>query len=210
VPGSERAGRKTNNPHKQKNFAKNKHMKRSIIAILGASLLALGPALSLQAQNPPAGQVDFGKFVPPSSGADFVEVNLTTSLISLASQLVEKEDAEVAHLLKTLTQVRVTAIGIDDENRADLKKRAQKVREELDSKGWERIVTAQKDEQTVGVFLKSRNKDTVEGIVVLATEGNKRAVFVNIVGDIKPEQIAKLGEKLHIDPLKKVGEATQN
>jgi len=185
-------------------------MKRSMIAVLGAAMLAVGPALSLHADNTPAGQVDFGKFVPPSTGAEFVEVNLTTSLISLASQLVEKEDAEVARLLKSLTQVRVTAIRIDDENRADLKKRAQKVREELDSKGWERIVTAQKDEQSVGVFMKSRNKDTVEGIVVLATEGNKRAVFVNIVGDIKPEQIAKLGEKLHIDPLKKIGEATQN
>jgi hypothetical protein len=181
-----------------------------MIALLGAAMLAIGPALSVKAENTPAGQVDFGKFVPPSTGAEFVEVNLTTSLISLASQLVEKEDAEIAHLLKTLTQVRVTAIGIDDENRADLKKRAQKIREELDSKGWERIVNAQKDEQSVGVFLKSRNKDTVEGIVVLATEGNKRAVFVNIVGDIKPEQIARLGEKLHIDPLKKVGEATQN
>lgn len=194
------------------NFAmkQSKNMKASMIAVISAALVALSPALSLKAENAPAGQVDFGKFVPPSSGAEFVEVNLTTSLISLASQLVEKEDAEVARLLKSLTQVRVTAIGIDDDNRADLKKRAQKVRDELDSKGWERIVTAQKDEQNVGVFLKSRNKDTVEGIVVLATEGNKRAVFVNIVGDIKPEQIAKLGEKLHIDPLKKVGEAAES
>ena len=64
------------------------------------------------------------------------------------AQLVEKEDAEVAHLLKSLTQVRVTAIGIDDDNRADLKKRAQKVRDELDSKGWERIVNAQKGSAT--------------------------------------------------------------
>jgi hypothetical protein len=27
------------------------------------------------------------------------------------------------------------------------------------------------------------------------------------VGDIKPEQLAMLGEKLHIDPLKKLGES---
>jgi hypothetical protein len=185
-------------------------MKRSMIALIGTAMLALSPGLSLKAENLPAGQVDFGKFVPPSNGAEFVEVNLTSSLISLAAQLVEKEDAEVGRLLKSLQSVRVTAIGLNDDNRADLKKRAQKIREELDSKGWERIVTAQKEEQSVGVYLKSRNKDTVEGIVVLATEGNRKAVFVNIVGDIKPEQIARLGEKLHIDPLKKVGEATGN
>jgi hypothetical protein len=40
-------------------------------------------------------------------------------------------------------------------------------------------------------------------------EGNHQAVFVNIVGDIKPEQIAMIGERLHIDPLKKIAEETQ-
>ena len=33
-------------------------------------------------------------------------------------------------------------------------------------------------------------------------------MFVNVVGDIKPEQLALLGEKLHIDPLKKIGKVT--
>ena len=183
-------------------------MKSSIIAALGTAFLAL--SLSARAENLPPGQVDFGKFTAPTSGAEFVEVNLTSSLITLASQFVEKEDAEIGKLLKTLQLVRVTAIGLDDDNRADLQKRAQKLRDEMESKGWERIVTAQKQDQNVAVYLKSRNKDTVEGIVVLATEGNRKALFVNIVGDIKPEQISRLGEKLHIDPLKKIGGATEN
>jgi hypothetical protein len=34
-------------------------------------------------------------------------------------------------------------------------------------------------------------------------------VFVNVVGDIKPEQLAMLGEKFHIDPLKEIGNTTQ-
>jgi len=184
-------------------------MKRSIIALIGTATLALCPALTLKAENTPPGHVDFGKFAPSSSGAEFVEVNLTSSLITLASKLVEKEDAEVGKLLKCLQSVRVTAIGLDDENRADLKKRAEKIRAEMENKGWERIVTAQKEDKNVGVYLKSRDKDTVEGIVVLAIEGDSKAVFVNIVGDIKPEQISRLGEKLHIDPLKKLGEATE-
>ena len=183
-------------------------MKRSIIAAIGTAVLAFCLPTIGRSENLPPGQVDFGKFVPSTSGGEFVEVNLTSSLISLASQLVEKEDAEIGRLLKSLQMVRVTAIGLDDDNRADLKKRAQKIREEMESKGWERIVIAQKEDKNVGVYLKSRNKDTVEGIVVLAIEGDSKAVFVNIVGDIKPEQISRLGEKLHIDPLKKIGQAT--
>ena len=103
--------------------------------------------------------------------------------------------------------MRVNVIGLNDGNRDELEKRTQKIRKELDSKGWEHVVTAQKDEQDVGVYLKTRNKDTIQGVVVLVKDGKEAAVFVNIVGDIKPEQLAMLGEKLHIDPLKKAGDA---
>ena len=57
----------------------------------------------------------------------------------------------------------------------------------------------------MGVFLKTRGGEAVQGLVVTVLEGNRQAVLINIVGDIKPEQIAEIGEKLGIDPLKKVG-----
>ena len=40
---------------------------------------------------------------------------------------------------------------------------------------------------------------------MVVIDGGKQAVFVNVVGDIKPEQLSMLGETLHIDPLKKLG-----
>jgi len=165
--------------------------------------------MSVCAENLPAGQVDFGKFSPPGAGGEFVEINLSSSLITLASRLVGKDEPEVAQLLNGLQLVRVTVIGLDDDNRAELQARAQRIRKELDGKGWERIVTAQKEGQEVGVYLKTRNKDTVEGLAVVVMEGERQAVFINIVGEIKPEQLAMLGEKLHIDPLKKAGRATE-
>jgi hypothetical protein len=179
-------------------------MKSMKLYSLGAALLAAVLPLNLHAESP-AGQVDFGKFYPPGAGGEFVEVNITSSLISLAMKLVEKEEPDVARLLGGLQLVRVNVIGLDEANRTDMEKRVEKIRKELDSKGWERIVTAQKEGQDVGVYLKSKDKDTVQGVVVMVIDGNHQAVFVNVVGDIKPEQIALLGEKLHLDPLKKLG-----
>src|SRR5437867_9795431 len=184
-------------------------MKRYLPFAVGMSILSLVVSAGVCAESLPPGQVDFGKFSPPGSGGEFVEVNLSSSLISLAARLVEKEEPDVAHLLKDIQLVRVNVIGLNDENRGELEKRTQKIRKELDTKGWERIVTAQKDDQDVGVYLKTRNKDAVQGVVVLVMEGKKQAVFVNIVGDIKPEQLSLLGEKLHIDPLKKAGRAVE-
>jgi Na+-translocating ferredoxin:NAD+ oxidoreductase RnfG subunit len=115
----------------------------------------------------------------------------------------------VAQLLNRLQLVRVSVIGLNDENRADLEKRAQKVRKDLEGKGWERIVKVVKQEQDVGIYLKTQGKDTVQGLAVVVLDGKQQAIFVNIVGDIKPEQLALLGDRLHIEPLKKIGQMTE-
>jgi hypothetical protein len=173
--------------------------------VLGTAILPLALAGHAFAEALPPGQVDFGTF-SSASGGEFVEVNVTSSLISLATKFLEKDQPDVAQVLKGLQLVHVNVIGVNDANRPELETRVQGIRKELEAKGWERIVKVQEKAQDVGVYLKMENKDTVQGLVVVVIDGNKEAVFVNIVGDIKPEQLSVIGEKLHIDPLKKIGD----
>lgn len=181
-------------------------MKRLMSFALVTAILPLGLTAAAYAEALPPGQVDFGTFSPSASGGQFVEVNLTSSLIGLATRFVEKDQPEIAQVLKGLQLVHVNVIGLNDENRSDMQARVQNIRTALQTKGWERIVTAQEKGQDVGVYLKTQNKDTVQGVVVLVLDGRNQAVFVNVVGDIKPDQLAMIGEKLHIDPLKKIGD----
>jgi len=180
-------------------------MKRTTATMLATAILSTALCANALAENKDPGRVDFGSFSPPGSGGEFVEVNVSSSLISLVSSLVEHKDAELFQLLKGLHEVRVNVIGLADDNRESIEKRAEAISRELDKGGWERVVRAQQQDQNVRVYLKTQGKDSIQGLVVMATEGNKQAVFVNIVGDIKPSQLALLGEKLHIDPLKKIG-----
>jgi hypothetical protein len=179
-------------------------MKRMMPLTLGTAILLTACAVDLQAETLPPGQVDFGTFSPPKSGGEFAEINITSSLISLVAGLVENKDTDVAQLLKGLQQVRVSVIGMNDDNRGELQKRAENVRRQLD-KGWEQIVRAQQDTKNVSIYLKTQNKDTIQGLVVVVLDGDQKAVFVNIVGNIKPSQLSLLGEKFNIDPLKKLG-----
>jgi len=175
--------------------------------ILAAAVLPIAVVSNVHSESLPAGQVDFGTFTAPATGGEFVEVNVTSSLISLATKFVEKDQPDVAQVLKGLQLVRVNVIGLSDENRSDIESRVQGIRKDLESKGWERIVKVQEKSEDVGIYLKTTpNKDTVQGVVIMVMDGKKEAVFVNIVGDIKPEQLSMLGEKLHIDPLKKIGQ----
>ena len=180
-------------------------MKNLIRHAVSLTVLAATLATRLHAENPPPGYVDFGKLTP-ASGGEFVEVHIKSNLIAMVARLTEKHEPEVADLLRGLQLVRVNVIGLSDDNRAEMEKRVKAIRSELDRKGWERIVTAQKQDEDVGVYLKTRGDEAVEGIVVTVVEGGKEAVLVNIVGDLKPEKLALIGERLNIEPLKKIGD----
>jgi hypothetical protein len=182
-------------------------MKKAIRDTIALAVLSAFANVTVCAENAPAGYIDFGKFSPPASGGEFVEVHIKSNLISMAARLVEKSEPDVAELIRGLQLIRVNVIGLDDGNRAEIEKRVKKIRSELDANGWERIVTAQKKDEDVGVYLKTRGSDAVEGVVVTVIEGNREAVLINIVGDIKPDKIAVIGERMDIEPLKKVGEA---
>jgi hypothetical protein len=183
-----------------------KHAQSPILALTVFLTCAGFGVAAVAADNPP-GYVDFGRFSAPASGGEFVEVNVKANLIAMVARLAEKQEPEAAELLRGLQMVRVNVLGLDDENRADVQKRVAKIRSDLDGHGWERVVTSQKKDEDVAIFLKMRGSEAVEGLVVTVVEGNRQAVLVNIVGDIKPEKIAVVGERLNIEPLKKIGQA---
>jgi len=182
-------------------------MKRLIRYALRSAALAALINVGLQADPPAAGYVDFGKLTPPQAGGEFVEVHIKNNLLSMVARLTQKEEPEVADLLRGLQLVHVNVIGLDDQNRAEVLGRVEKVRAELEAKGWERIVIAQEKDQDVRVYVKTRGAEAVEGLAITVLDGKHEAVLVNIVGDIKPEKLATLGERLKIEPLKKAGEA---
>ena len=184
-------------------------MKQMIHYSLAVAVIAAGINLNALADSPP-GQVDFGK-ITPARGGEFVEIQVKSNLLSLAAQSVEKQQPDVAKLLRSVQLVHVNVVGLTDENRAEMEKRVRQIRHDLDAQGWEQNVTVQqKDGQDIGVYTKTRNGEALAGLAITVFDPKKEAVLVNIVGDIKPEQVAALGEKLDIKPLKDVGAALKN
>ena len=183
-----------------------KHPVRHSLGI-AALLAAITLSTSTNAANPAPGYIDFGKF--PASSGEFVEIDLKSNLLSMVTRLTQKEDPEVADLLRGLHSIRVNVIGLNEDNRDEMEKRIKAIRSELDTKGWERIVTAQKQKEDVGIYLKTRGEEAVEGLVITVLQGKREAVLINIVGDIKPEKLGAIGERLNIEPLKKAGRSLE-
>jgi hypothetical protein len=168
-----------------------------------AALTLTCSVLSLTARAAEPGFADLGKFVP-ADGCEYVEVNLHPAVLKFASVFVDKDNPEVASLLRNLKRVHVNVVGYNDATREDTATRVEQIRHRLESEGWAKIVTARPggSDQDVAIFVKTNSSDGIEGVVVTVLDpGEKHAVFVNVVGDIKPEQLALLGRNLHIDPL---------
>ena len=172
------------------------------------AIAALTATMTLNAADTPApGYIDFGKFTPPTSGGEFVEVNVKNNLISMVARLVEKQEPQAAEMIRGLQAIRVNVIAMKDDNRKEIQERVENIRGQLDKSGWEQLVTVQNGKDNVRVSMKTKGDEVVEGLVVTVINDDKQAVFVNIVGNIKPDKIAMLAEKFNIEPLKKAAEA---
>ena len=185
-------------------------MKTLIHYLLAIAVLAAGIGSHVLA-SPLPGQVDFGKFTPPGDDGQFVEIQINSNLLSLAAQVVKNQQPETAKLLRSVQLVHVNVVGLTDENRAELTKRVRQIRHDLDARGWDHNVAVQgKDGQDVGIYTKTRGGEALAGLVITVIDAKDQVVLINIVGDIRPEQVAALGDKLDIKPLKDVGAALKD
>ena len=56
--------------------------------------------------------------------------------------------------------------------------------------------------ENVVIFVKMAADESIEGLVVTVIDsGKKEVVFVNLVGNITPQQLATIGQRLNIEPL---------
>jgi hypothetical protein len=175
-------------------------MNRFIRHSFAALLLASVSLATASAAEP--GHVDFGSFTPSARG-EYVEINLQKGLIKFAARVAAKQEPAAAEVLRGLKGVRVHVIELDDGNRKATTDRVATLRAELTAQGWQPVITVKgRKDEDVAIFMKTSGEDVIEGIVVTVIEDDRKAVLVNVVGQIKAEQLAELGERFDIEPLK--------
>jgi hypothetical protein len=174
-------------------------MKNNIICKLLIACLAAFLALPAMAQEDELkaypGYVEFGE-LDAIFGEPTTTINIGGSMLGFVGALSAKEDPEAASIFKRLHGVRVSVFenqDIPDEGLEFVKK----VSSELSDKGWESVVSVNSAEEQVRILMKI-NGELVEGITVIAVEQNE-AVFVNVIGNISPDEIEKVMNNVNVD-----------
>lgn len=184
-------------------------MKVKTVILCAFLVLALAASASAQKKKAPAGDytkhpgyMEFDTKAIFGGAEPKVEVYLRQPMLNLVSKFAENEDPEMVEVLGKLQLVRVQIFNSDDESFQKFATESSAAVKALDSKGWERVVRVREDNEQVYVYLKpSPDYEFIQGIVVIAAEDDDDAIFVNIVGDIHPDDIDILGDRFGIDEL---------
>jgi hypothetical protein len=177
-------------------------MKSLRLLVAAAGLSAVLSVAAFAAESEP-GYIDVGQLMASAKGK-FVEVNLSTGMLKFAAKLAARQEPEAAELIGNLKQIRVNVVSLDDSNRKDTVAQIESIRGKLAKQGWTQMVTVREQDggDNVDIHVKQRGDDIIEGLVVTVIDQKGEAVFVNIVGSISADQIAKVAENLDIEPLK--------
>jgi len=128
-----------------------------------------------------------------------VEVSIKGPLLRFVSKAAEKEDPELSRLLENLKLIKVDVFPMDKTTTSEVESAINRISKELESKNWERMVRVKDAKQRVEIYNQFIG-DQLSGLVVMSVS-NDEAVFVNIIGNIDPAQLGKLGDKFGIPKL---------
>lgn len=127
-----------------------------------------------------------------------MEVNVEGALMRLVEAASRQEDPELADLLARLDGVFVLGYELAPHSRQDFDELATGMGDDLRADGWTLLVRFSDAVENTHMFVRM-DGDSVAGMVVMSVEeGSDQAVFVNIVGEIDPEQIGRIGQKFRI------------
>ena len=145
------------------------------------------------------GYVDFGLALGDMEAT--VEVYLKGSLLVLAREAVKDEDPELGDLLSKIDYIHVQVFPMDSRSSEILMDKTRKVATQLEKQGWELTVRVREEGEQVHVYMLPGKKSDIAGLVIMAVEDQEEAVFVNVVGNISPAEIGRIGRTFHLDSM---------
>jgi hypothetical protein len=168
-------------------------MKKWMTAAM-AALLALPAMAQEDALKDLPGYIGFGE-LSSVYGEPKVMINIGGTILRFVGAAA-KDNPEAQAIFSQLKGVRINVYNTDGNPAAALEQ-VKQVKGLLQSKQWEPIVQVNEDGEQAQIYLRI-NGDRMEGLTVMAVN-DEEAVFINIIGQLDPEQLGAVMNSFDID-----------
>ena len=165
-----------------------------LISVIGLSLIFQSLAFANE-----KGMVQF-KDLSDVYGEPKIEVNLNAMLMGMMGSIAQHSDPVAADVLKKLQQISVRVYQMDGNSKSALES-VKSITKKIRKDNWQPIVNVNEENEQIKIFSKMTG-DKIDGVVVMAVNNEGaggEAIFINIVGDIDPQNISKVTDSLNID-----------
>jgi hypothetical protein len=173
--------------------------RKSGLALVVGGLLAFSGGAQAQGYFP------FDE-IPGLDSEPTVQIDLDPQLMNMFGAAAKGAQGEIASALAGITNVRVRVYeGITEGGEAELLKFVEDTSRTLERGGWKSVVRVNEDGERVRIFVKlaagGASEGTFEGLTVMVvdTGGSDEAVFINVAGEIRPEQLGRVASQIGMD-----------
>jgi hypothetical protein len=177
-------------------------MKRTV-SLVALSLWALAAARDARSQDQGSlrGLVDVSALSSPFGNTPTLEVDIQGPLLKLVAEASREEDAELADLLLRLHAIQVRGFSLTRGTFRAAEREAERVAQRMKDEGWNPVVNLRDTNRYVDMFV-LQNRATIEGMLLLVLDAETgETVFINIVGDIDPEEMGRIGSRFTNVPI---------
>lgn len=169
-------------------------MKRFLITAF-CTLLALPAIAQEDALRDLPGFVDFGE-MNSIYGEPKVNISIGGALLGFVGALAKNEDPQAAAIFSKLKGVRVSVYATGGDAAAALDQ-VSRVKETLSALQWSPVVQVNEEGEQVQIYMKMAG-EVMDGLTLMAVD-SEEAVFINVIGQLDPEELSQLMGRFDVD-----------
>jgi len=170
-------------------------MKRILIA-LACAFLAL-PALAQEdALKDLPGFVDFGE-MNSVYGEPKVNISIGGAMLGFIAAMTNKSNPEAAAIFNKLKGVRVSVYNTEEVGAEAALAQVNHVKITLQGLNWSPVVQVNEDGEQIQIFMKF-DGEKMNGLTLMVVD-DEEAVFINVIGEIDPNELSALMNNFDID-----------
>lgn len=194
-------------------------------ALLLLALAALAPALARPADAqererrlPPRagselvgepGFVDFADLGVDAPGELSLGVSLSGPILRLVAEATRGEEPGFAELIDKLQGIFAKVYEVPPGERGSTQRLARSTVRRLEARGWHTVVELH--DGGASSFLQVRTSgELIQGLAVVFIESDGTTGFINVVGNITPEEVGRIGRTFDIEALQRFDDSTES